>query len=157
MDTKCSERSEVWDPGHVGLNGLDSGAKYCHSYRRSRLDMYFSRKCLKTGKSEGLYKNDGDVGWKGSIWRRTIGLHAISMGALPRAGVAMGQTFLYERGALPCALAARCCARNAPPHRMISAGPRPATMTLRRTRRCHCGGTGATAGDTLALHRVPLH
>ena len=41
MGTKCSERSEVWDPGQVGLNGLDSGAKYCHSYRRSRLDMHF--------------------------------------------------------------------------------------------------------------------
>eukprot|EP01051_Picozoa_sp_SAG22_P033330 SAG22_NODE_14547_length_371_cov_31.172794_2_plen_23_part_01 len=23
MDTKWSERSEVWDPGQVGLNGLD--------------------------------------------------------------------------------------------------------------------------------------
>jgi hypothetical protein len=97
MDTKWSERSEVWDPGQVGLNGLGSGAKYCHSYRRSRLDMHFPRKCLKTGKSEGLYKNDGDVGWKGSIWRRTIEVHAISMGALPRAGVAMGQTFYVLR------------------------------------------------------------
>ena len=97
MDTKWSERSEVWDPGQVGLNGLDSGAKYQLSYRRSRLDMHFPRKCLKTGKSEGLYKNDGDVGWKVGIWRRTIGLHAISMGALPRTGVAMGQTFYVLR------------------------------------------------------------
>ena len=93
MDTKWSERSEVWDPGQVGLNGLGPGAKYCHSCRRSRLDMHFLRNWLKTGKSEGLYKNDGDVGWKRSIGGRGDGLHDISVGGLPRAGVAMGQTF----------------------------------------------------------------